>query len=401
MTATRIVRGATIAVAGGVWAVLAALLWRTKVPEALRLPHLDENAVFGRDVVRDGEHYERFLQLDLLLGTLAAIAVLAWFVRRGPRLASSLGLGSVNAGIITGVVVTTALWAVALPFGVASAWWERRHGISVESWAAILLAPWAGLVGAGLGTLILLAILLLFAKRLARTWWIGAALTLTAFALLLQFLFPYWARLGTKSPSPRLSAEVRKLERREDAGHPVLRVEPAHEQTRAANAYAVGIGPSKTVVVWDTLLDGRFSRDEVRFVLAHELGHHARRHLWKGIAWGGLIALPLLAAVALVTGRSGGLRRPGTVPLALLTLTAAQLAISPFGNAVSRRYEAEADWLALEATHDPQAARGLFKEFSATDLQDPEPPGWAHILLDNHPSALERVEMAEAFRRGW
>jgi STE24 endopeptidase len=400
MTATRIVRGSTIAVAAAVWAVLAMLLWRTSVPGGLRLPHLDEERVFGRELVRDAERYERFLELDWLLGTVAAILVLVWFVRRGPRLARSLGLGSVNAGIITGIVVTTALWAVAMPFGVAGAWWERRHGISVDSWHEILLAPWAALVGVSFGTLILLAVVLLLAKRLTRTWWIGAALAFAALGALVQFLFPYWARLGTKAPPPRLAAEVRKLERRERAGHPLLRIEAAHERTRAANAYAVGIGPTKTVVLWDTLLDGRFGRDEVRFAAAHELAHHARDHLWKAVAWGALIGAPLLAAVALVTGRRGGLRAAGTVPLALLTLTLGQLAISPFENAVSRRYEAEADWLALRATHDADAARRLFRGFSKIDLQDPEPAAWAHLLLDTHPSALERVEMAEAFRRG-
>jgi STE24 endopeptidase len=73
--------------------------------------------------------------------------------------------------------------------------------------------------------------------------------------------------------------------------------------------------------------------------------------------------------------------------------------VTPFANAVSRRYEAEADWMALNATRDPGAGRGLFKEFIETDLQNPDPPGWVHVFLENHPSALVRVEQAEAWRR--
>src|SRR5205814_1461697 len=83
-------------------------------------------------------------------------------------------------------------------------------------------------------------------------------------------------------------------------------------------AYAIGIGPSQTVFLWDTLLDGRFTPREVRFVTGHELAHLARRHIWKGLAWGVLFGVPILAAVAVATGRRGGLRNPETVPVALL-----------------------------------------------------------------------------------
>src|SRR5947199_6478623 len=116
MTATRIARVATLAVAGAVWALAAAALWRTKVPGDLRLTSLEPRSVFGAHAMRAGERYERFFDYDWLLGTLAGIGTLVLLVRRGPRLARSLGLGPVNAGIITGVLVTTVLWAVSLPF---------------------------------------------------------------------------------------------------------------------------------------------------------------------------------------------------------------------------------------------------------------------------------------------
>jgi STE24 endopeptidase len=189
------------------------------------------------------------------------------------------------------------------------------------------------------------------------------------------------------------------VEAREHAGNPAVRIQKVHDQTTAANAYAIGIGSSSSVFIWDTMLDGRFTPREVRFVVGHELAHLARLHLWKGIAWGALIGIPLLAGVAFVTGRRGGLRNPETVPLALLTITLLQLALTPLTNTVSRRYEAEADWVGLQGTQDPEAAKGLFKGFVRTDLQDPDPPGWAHVFLDDHPPLLTRVEQAEAFQR--
>jgi STE24 endopeptidase len=399
MTATRITRVATLAVAALVWALLASVLWRTKVPGDLHLPRLDPQKVFGADAVRAGVRYERFLDYEWLLGTVVSLLALLVMVRRGPRLARSLGLGPVNAGLITGVVATTVVWAASLPFDMAAAWWARRHGISTESWATIVFTPWQGLLGTTFATTIVLALLLLLAKRFAQNWWVPAAAVLLTLGVAAQFALPYANRLGTHPiRSRQLAAAVERLEVREHAGKPAVRVEPVSDQTTAANAYAIGIGPSSSVFIWDTMLDGRFTPKEVRFVVGHELAHLARLHLWKGIAWGGLIGIPLLAAVAFVTGRRGGLGNPGTVPLALLTISALQLALTPFTNAVSRRYEAEADWVGLTGTQDPAAAKGLFKGFVRTDLQNPDPPGWVHLFRDDHPPLLTRVEQAEAFR---
>jgi STE24 endopeptidase len=400
MTATRISRVATLAVAALVWALAGAALWRTKVPADLRLPRLDPQAVFGADAVRAGVRYERFLDYGWLLGTIVTVVALVEMVRRGPRLARSLGLGRVNAGLITGVVVTTVLWTVSLPFDFAGAWWERRHGISTEDWGTIVLRPWEGLFGTTFATVVVLAIFLLLAKRFVRNWWIGAASALLLLGFALQFVLPYVNRYGTHPiRAPKLAAAVKQLEAREHAGDPTVRVEPVSDQTTAANAYAIGLGPSSSVFIWDTMLDGRFTPREVRFVIGHELAHLARLHLWKGIGWGVLIGIPLIAAIALVTGRRGGLRDPANVPLALLTLTVLQLAITPFTNTVSRRYEAEADWVGLQGTQDPEAAKGLFRGFVKADLQDPDPPGWVHVFLDTHPPLLTRVEQAEAYKR--
>jgi hypothetical protein len=190
MTATRISRVATLAVAALLWALAAGALWRTKVPAGLHLPRLDPQAVFGADAVRAGVRYERFFDYEWLLGTIVSLVALLVMVRRGPRLARSLGLGRVNAGVITGVVVMTVLWAVSLPFDFGAAWWERRHGISTEDWATFIFSPWGGLLGTTFGTVIVLAIFLLLAKRFARNWWIGAAAALLMLGFVLQYLLP-------------------------------------------------------------------------------------------------------------------------------------------------------------------------------------------------------------------
>ena len=174
-------------------------------------------------------------------------------------------------------------------------------------------------------------------------------------------------------------------------------MESVSEQTSQANAFAFGIGPSRRVVLWDTLLDGRFTDREVDVVLAHEIGHHSSDHIAKAIGWFALFALPGALLLMLATRRLGGMGRPEAIPLALLVAAAWTLVTMPVQNLVSRRDEAEADWKALQATHDPEAARGLFREFAATSLGDPSPPTWAYLLLETHPTLEQRVAMADAW----
>jgi STE24 endopeptidase len=83
--------------------------------------------------------------------------------------------------------------------------------------------------------------------------------------------------------------------------------------------------------------------------------------------------------------------------VAVLTLFAAGVAALPFENVVSRRYEAEADWVALRVTRDPAAARGLFERFARTNLTPPSPPAWSYVLLATHPSLDRRVAAAAAW----
>jgi len=166
----------------------------------------------------------------------------------------------------------------------------------------------------------------------------------------------------------------------------------------APNAESVGFGPTRRVVLWDTLLDGRFSRNEVGVVMAHELGHIAHRHALKRVGWLALFLLPATALVALLTRGRGGLGRPDAVPLALFVFVALQLLTLPLWNVVYRREEAEADWSALQATHEPATARALFQGLATTSLGDPDPPAWSYLLYADHPTIVQRIAATEAWQ---
>jgi STE24 endopeptidase len=214
-------------------------------------------------------------------------------------------------------------------------------------------------------------------------------------ALLFTFISPYLIPAQVDAP-PAVVAETTELAEEQGVGEIDVRVAEVNAY-EGPNAAAAGLGPTRRIVVWDTLLES-FGDDEVRLVLAHEVGHHAREHLWKSVAWYALFAFPGAFLIAWATRRRGGMREPTAVPLALFVLVVLEFVALPAQNAITRNLETEADWVALEATEDPEAARDLFTGFSEEGLIDPSPPTWAYVMMETHPTMAQRIALAEAWR---
>ena len=398
MTAIRLAKGFTLVVVAAGWVVAAWLLWQTSIPDDLRVPHVSAREEFGPFVLHRTAHFETFLRWEWVAATLVQLATLVVLALLGPRIARAFELGRVATGVMVGAVTTLSLWAIGLPFGLADLWWSRRYHVEKQGYVSWLLAQWPSLLGQVAGFTILLTILLLLAGWLRRRWWLVAGPLFVAIGAGLVFVLPYLISLDTRAPhKTRLAAEIRQLAREEGVGDTPVRIEEVSDDTRLANAETVGIGPSTRVIIWDTLLPPRFTRGEVKVVAAHEFGHVAHRHIWKGLGWSALLTIPLFAVVAEATRRRGGMAQPEVVPFALLVIAVLSLAVTPFTNAVSRRYEAEADWSALRATHDPRDAETLFEKFASLDLQQPNPPGWSYVWLDNHPTIVQRIALARAW----
>ena len=102
-----------------------------------------------------------------------------------------------------------------------------------------------------------------------------------------------------------------RIQRAEGLSGIEVRVQDVHDFTPTENAFATGLGPSRKVFVWDTLLSGGLERPEIEVVLAHEFAHLARDHLWKQLAWFALFAFPEAYLVALVARRRGGMAQAG------------------------------------------------------------------------------------------
>ena len=381
------------------WVVAAWLLTRTTIPGNLHEPHVSATAEFQAPLLHRSARYESVLRWLWVVGTLVTLAALVVFTKLGPRIAAAWQLGRVAKGIMVGTVTTLGTWAVTLPVGAVALWWGRRYQLEKQDYVTWVLAQWPSLVSQVVGLTIALTILLLLAGRFGKRWWLVAAPLFTVLGAVLVLVLPYVESIGTRKPHQTAVYErIRQLARAEGVGSTPIRIETVSDETRSANAYTTGIGPSARVFIWDTFFDGRFTNREIELVAAHEFGHVAHRHIWKGLAWSLLLTLPAFLVVEWATRRRGGLQRPELVPYTLLVLALVGLVITPSGNAVSRRYEAEADWSALRATHDPGSAESLFGKFTRYDLIEPNPPLWSYLMLDNHPTVVQRIALARAYR---
>ena len=111
-------------------------------------------------------------------------------------------------------------------------------------------------------------------------------------AALFSFVAPYLDFTTTPLKDKALLEAAADYESKLGLGHIPLRVEKVSPDTDEANAYAFGLGPSRRVVFWDTILRKPFTEEEQKVVLAHELGHHSQEHLPKGLGWFALFAIP-------------------------------------------------------------------------------------------------------------
>ena len=373
------------------------LLWPTEVPNDLALAEVGADAVFGAELVARAERFERFHHVLWVLSQIALLGTLWLYARRGAAFTRESSAGPIGTGMLLGMLGLAIVWLVALPFRLAGHWWTRRYELTEVGYLDWLFEDWA-LLGASFASLCLaLLIVMGLARRLGDWWWLPGAGVFVAIAALFTFASPYL----DYTTDPLRDEELLEAsdEYREELGldSVPLYVQELPDDTELANAYAYGFGPSKRVVFWETLLRDPFDREEQKLVLAHELAHHSQDHLPEGIGWFAIFALPGAFVLMLATRGRGGMGAPEAVPLALVVVAVLQLVTAPAANVVTRRIEAEADWVALQVTRDPEALEGVMAAFTETSLSDPDPPAWIHLMTGTHPTLEERVAMARAW----
>ncbi len=334
-------------------------------------------------------------------------AVLVWLVARPPRALRRRHRRPVLAAAGAGAVLSVALNVAPLPLNAVAHQRAVDVGLSTQDWpdwAGDLVKAWGiGAVFAAGGAAAAVALM----RRMPRTWWLPGAAVIVAFGVATTYiapivLDPVFNRF-TPLPQGQTRNDVLALARQAgvDVGQ-VYEVD-ASRRTTGANAYVAGLGHTKRVVLYDNLLED-FRRDEVRLVVAHELGHVHYADVPHGLLYLAIVAPAGMLAAAVLTRRlaPGEAERPGpgVLPALALSVLVLSTGITTVSNQLSRRVEARADSYALGLTRAPDPFIGFERRITLRNIGEPDPPRWAAFLFGTHPTTIERIGAGVAFRNG-
>jgi STE24 endopeptidase len=311
----------------------------------------------------------------------------------------------VLAGAAAGAVLSIVVSVSILPLQIVSRERAKDVGLVTQSWqgyARDKSISWGiGAVIAGLGAATAVGLI----RRYPRGWWVPGSVLVVAFGVVSIYagpvvLDPIFNKFQAL-PAGQTRSDVLELAERAGVDIGEVYSVDASRRSTAANAYVAGLGSTKRVVLYDTLLEN-FERDEVRLVVAHELAHQHHRDVPNGLLYVAIVAPFGLLAVAQLTRRLAPDAEPGPamLPALALSLIVMTTAITTISNQLSRQVEARADTYALTLTGEPKPFIGFERRIALRNLSDPDPPGWQTALLATHPPTIERIGIGVAYERG-
>lgn len=410
------------------WAVVAfvalgaavlALVWFT-VPWGApatpsRAAQLAAVADLPADKVARGKQFHAALRPGSYGGLLIGLAVslLLGLTPLGARLVSLAGrpFGGhwLAEALLGGLAVVLVGQLAALPFGAWRHVVMRRYGLSTQDWSGWAVDVLKSFAVTGVLALLVLAGFYTLTRLAPRWWWTFAAVGAAGLVALLSFVFPVLVEpvfnKFTPMPDSALRTELMTLAERDGVPVKDVLVADASRRTRAVNAYVSGYGPTRRIVVYDTLLEAAPDA-EVAQVVAHELGHAKDNDVVTGTLLGCAGAAAAVCGLYLLGGWGWLLRRAGapegfTDPKALAlilgVIAVVGLLSSPAQSLVSRRIEARADAHALALTGDPARFEAMQRRLALRNLSDVDPPAWEHWAFGSHPTTAERIAAARAY----
>lgn len=353
-------------------------------------------------------------RLGLLHLAVEAALLLAFTLGGGIQFLNDTLSRHVDSPLLAGTALLLALAfisaAVELPLGL----WrqfriETRFGFNRQSfrgYIADLLKQTllSLLIG---GPLVLLVLWLM--GIMGGSWWLWVWGVWMGFNLLVLTLYPSLIAPLFNKFTPLADADLRNriqaLLQRAGFKTSGVFVMDGSKRSSHGNAYFTGLGRSKRIVFYDTLLN-QLSPEQIEAVLAHELGHFHHRHILKRIVFMFLLSLGLLAVLAWLKDTSwfyaglGVASATDATALALffLTLPVFLFPFTPFMSLYSRRHEFQADAFAARHSQPAHLISALVRLYrdNATSLT-PDP--LYSLFYDSHPKAVERIAILERYTR--
>jgi Zn-dependent protease with chaperone function len=239
------------------------------------------------------------------------------------------------------------------------------------------------------------------------SWWLWVGLILIFFSVVMANLAPILIMpifyKFTPLPEGELTERLLNLAKRARTSVRGVFSMRMSDKTTATNAALMGLGNTRRIVVGDTMLD-RYTTDEIEVVLAHELGHHVHKDIWKLLLsqsilmLGGLYLANLAFHWAVDTHHFyQSLADPATLPFLFALTGIFGLVIMPLSNGLSRAIEYQADEYALQTTRKVEAFTSAMTRLANQNLAEVEPAPIVELLFHNHPSIRKRLRHANEF----
>lgn len=285
---------------------------------------------------------------------------------------------------------------------------ERRFKLSTQRFGSWLWDETKGfLVGLVLGSIVV-ELLYFTIRQWPQNWWLLAwALVLGLFVLLAQLapvvLFPIFYKF---EPLEDEDLKRRLIMLGQRAGTHVRGVYrwKLSEKSKKANAALTGLGNTRRIILADTLLDN-YSPDEIEAVLAHELGHHVHRHIFKsilvqaGITFVGFWAANWTLHYAVDHHMFEELSDFANLPLLALVSVVLSFVLMPALNAYSRYNERQADRYAFESIASIDPFVSSMNKLAEQNLAERTPAKWVEWFFHSHPSISRRLAAAESWSK--
>ena len=346
----------------------------------------------------------RWRQAETLVdAALLVVFIYGGILARYDALIASVTDSFVGRGVCFFAGLTLVQQVLTIPFDLVRTFHvETRYGFNTTTFRLWVADLFKATAIALILVIVVSAGAFLLVESAPRLWWFWVWLFFAVISIFLLYLSPYCIEpLFFRFEPIReegLEEEIRSLMTR--AGlkvGAVLQVD-ASRRSRHSNAYFTGIGRVKRIVLYDTLLRQMETR-EVLAVLAHEVGHWQKGHVWKRLLMTELAALATCWLAWRLTGWEGlpGLVGSGGVSFAARLVifgfiaSLAASVLTPAGNWLSRRHEYEADSRAKELTGEPEALASALVKLSRDNLANLHPHplyAWFHY---SHPPVVERV----------
>ncbi len=346
-------------------------------------------------------------RFGLLRGAFDLVVVLAFWFAGGfawlDTLLRGLGHGPVVTGLLyigsTGVASTL----LGLPFRAWSTFViEARHGFNRTTVGTFVADTLKSLLLAALLGGLLLAVILAFFEWAGPLAWLWCWIAATAFMLAVQFVAPTWIMplFNKFTPLDRGDLHDAILAYARQVRFPLrgLFVVDGSRRSSKANAFFTGFGKNKRIGLFDTLVE-QYTVPELVAVVAHEVGHYKKRHIWQRMALSIGHLGAMLWILSLFLGQEGlfaafYVSEPSVYAGLLffgLLFTPVELVLSILVNLFSRRNEFEADRFAAETTGSAEPLIAALKKLSADNLSNLTPHPMAVFLDYSHPPVLKRI----------